>query len=249
MSHRRFSELTKDVSPEHRANIEAGKARIREEVKREKAANRERREAARCDAGAPAGGAEREGLTRHRKCLPIRKLSAHAPSVTSCSTACKDATPLRWRRPPPPRWYGERVDAVESATERRHGRKSSQTPTWRTSQTERWQEDHLPQANVRWTRVKAAADAGAVMPALPEDVVERPGVSVAGRVAGPMTAHIGDRSMRTNCIVEPAGAPPLLDRVILTQLDLAADCVKQTLGPRPESPDRPQVRLPDNAAS
>ena len=42
MSHRRFSELTKDFSPERRANIEAGKARIRAEVKREKA-DRERR--------------------------------------------------------------------------------------------------------------------------------------------------------------------------------------------------------------
>ena len=50
MSHQRFSELTKDFSPERRANIEAGKARIREEVKREKA-DRERREAARRDAG------------------------------------------------------------------------------------------------------------------------------------------------------------------------------------------------------
>ena len=50
MSHRRFSELTKDFSPARRANIEAGKARIREEVKREKA-DRERREAARRDAG------------------------------------------------------------------------------------------------------------------------------------------------------------------------------------------------------
>ena len=60
MSHRRFSELTKHFSPERRASIEAGKARIREEVKREKA-DREEREAARRDAGTsrPAASARR----------------------------------------------------------------------------------------------------------------------------------------------------------------------------------------------
>ena len=50
MSRRRFSELTKHFSPQRRVYIEAGKARIREEVTREKA-DREGREAARRDPG------------------------------------------------------------------------------------------------------------------------------------------------------------------------------------------------------
>ena len=46
MSHRPFRELTKHFTAEDRAYIEAGKARIREEVKREKA-EREGRKPAR----------------------------------------------------------------------------------------------------------------------------------------------------------------------------------------------------------
>ena len=60
MSHQPFGELTKDFSPERRARIEAGKARIREEVKREKA-EREGREPAPRDEGTsrPAASATR----------------------------------------------------------------------------------------------------------------------------------------------------------------------------------------------
>lgn len=119
------------------------------------------------------------------------------------------------------------------------------------------QAGYLPEANVRRTRVKAVADNGAVMFALPEDVVKRLGAPVVGSVgcapaggrrcerpvAGPLTVRIGDRSMPANCVVVPAGEQPVLGRVIPTQLDLAADRVNQTLGPRPESPDRPLVRL------
>lgn len=95
------------------------------------------------------------------------------------------------------------------------------------------------------------------MLALPEDVVERLGVPLVGSVAsvpaggrrgerpvaGPVTVRIGDRSMPANCVVVPAGAHAVIGRVILAQLDLVADRVNQTLGPRPESPDRPLVRL------
>ena len=119
------------------------------------------------------------------------------------------------------------------------------------------QAGHLPEANVRRTRVKAVADDRAVMLALPEDVVELLGAPVVGSVAcapaggrrdqrpvaGPVTVRIGDRSMPANCVVVPTGEHAVLGRVILAQLDLAADCVNQTLGPRPESPDRPLVRL------
>ena len=119
------------------------------------------------------------------------------------------------------------------------------------------QAGHLPEANVRRTRVKAVADTGMVMLALPEDIVEPLSVPVVGSVtcvpaggrrgecpvAGPVILRIGDRSMPANCVVVPAGAHAVLGRVILAQLDLVTDCVNQTLGPRPESPDRPLVRL------
>ena len=60
MSHRPFRELTKHFTAEDRAYIEEGKARIREEVKREKA-ERKGRERARRDEGTsrPAASARR----------------------------------------------------------------------------------------------------------------------------------------------------------------------------------------------
>ena len=116
---------------------------------------------------------------------------------------------------------------------------------------------YLPEADIRRASVQAVADTGAVMLALPEDVVERLGVEVVGSVgctyadgrrgerpvAGPLTVRIGDRWMPANCIVVPAGTDALVGQVVMEQLDLVADCATQTLGPRPESPDRPLLRL------
>lgn len=116
---------------------------------------------------------------------------------------------------------------------------------------------HRRAADVRRATVRAVADTGAVMLALPEDVVERLGVEVVGSaaftyangqrgdlpIAGPLAVRIGDRSMFTSCVVVPSSADALVGQVVMEQLDLVADCVKQTLGPRPESPDRPLLRL------
>ena len=116
---------------------------------------------------------------------------------------------------------------------------------------------YLHEADVRHATVQAVADTGAVMLALPEDVVERLGVDVVGSVAcayadgrrgnrsvaGPLTVRIGDRSMPANCVVMPAGTDALVGQVVMEQLDLVADCATRTLGPRPESPDRPLLRL------
>ena len=116
---------------------------------------------------------------------------------------------------------------------------------------------YLPEASVRCATVKAVADTGAVMLALPEDVVARLGVEVVGTVActyadgrrgersvaGPLTVRIGDRWMLANCVVVPVGADALVGQVVMKQLDLVADCVTQTLAPRRESPDRPLLKL------
>ncbi len=60
MGHRPFRELTKHFTTEDRAYIEAGKARIREEVKREKAARAEREPAPRDEGTSrPAASARR----------------------------------------------------------------------------------------------------------------------------------------------------------------------------------------------
>ena len=116
---------------------------------------------------------------------------------------------------------------------------------------------HLQEADIRRATVKAVTDTGAVMLALPEDVVERLGVEVVGSVAcayadgrrgerpvaGPVSVSIGDRWMPVNCVVVPTGTDALVGQVVMEQLDLVADCVTRTLGPRPESPDLPLLRL------
>ena len=101
------------------------------------------------------------------------------------------------------------------------------------------------------------ADTGAVMLALPEDVVVRLGVPVVdsittiyadGRrgelpVTDTLTIRIGDRRMGTECIVVPEGAEALVGQLVMERLDLIPDPLNQTLGPRPESPDRPLLRV------
>ena len=113
------------------------------------------------------------------------------------------------------------------------------------------------ESEIRRAVIPAVADTGAMMLALPQDVVDELGLDEVGSisaryadgrseplpVAGPLTIQIGDRSMPTNCIVVPSGADALIGQVVMEFLDLIADCTRQTLTPRPESPDRPLVRL------
>ena len=120
-----------------------------------------------------------------------------------------------------------------------------------------FEEGYRREKDVRRTTVQAVADTGAVMLALAEDTVDRLGVKVVGSaaftyadgqqherpIAGPLTVRIGDRWTSTNCVVVPTGADALVGQVVMETLDLVADCVRQTLGPRPESPDRPLLRL------
>ena len=115
----------------------------------------------------------------------------------------------------------------------------------------------IDEASVRREKVQAVADTGAVMLALPEDVVVGLGLPTVrtltstfadGRrgqlpVAGPLTIQIGDRQMLTECIVVPEGAEALVGKVVMETLDLIPDPVNQTLDPRPESPDRPLLRV------
>ena len=68
-------------------------------------------------------------------------------------------------------------------------------------------------------------------------------------VAGGLTVRIGDRAMTTDCIVGPPMSEPLVGQIVLEALDLIADCATQTLTPRPESPDRPLLKVLSQAAS
>ena len=119
------------------------------------------------------------------------------------------------------------------------------------------EDGELPAADIRRATIPAVADTGAIMLALPEDVVSQIGARPAGSivatyadgrrdevpVAGPLIVRIGERWMSTECIVLPQGVDALVGQLVLERLDLVADCRAQTLHPRPESPDLPLMRL------
>ena len=113
------------------------------------------------------------------------------------------------------------------------------------------------ESTVRRTTVEGVVETGAMMLMLPENVVSRLGlerqrevvVTYADErketrpVAGPVTVHIGNRFMITDCIVGPPLSEPLIGQIVLAALDLVADCTNRTLAPRPESPDSPLLKM------
>ena len=111
--------------------------------------------------------------------------------------------------------------------------------------------------DVRRLTIPAAADTDVMMLVLPEDVVDRLGVRQTGSidaeyadgrreelpVAGPVTVRIGGRSAVADCVVMSQGSEARIGYIVTRQMDLVPDYVNQTLSPRPESPDRPMMRL------
>ena len=113
------------------------------------------------------------------------------------------------------------------------------------------------ESTVRRTTVDGVVDTGAVMLVLPEDVVGRLGLRTRREVvvayaneyretrpvAGPVTVQIGNRFMNADCIIGPPSSESLIGQIVLEALDLVADCANRTVGPRPESPDSPLLKL------
>ena len=113
------------------------------------------------------------------------------------------------------------------------------------------------ESTVRRATVDGVVDTGAVMLVLPEDVVAGLGLETQREVvvayandyrerrpvAGPVRVQIGDRFMNADCIIGPPSSEPLIGQIVLEALDLVADCTNRTVGPRPESPDSPLLKL------
>ena len=113
------------------------------------------------------------------------------------------------------------------------------------------------QDEIRRALIPAIADTGAVMLALPLDIVRQLGLDYIGTtavayadgrreevpIAGPVSIRIGDRRMNTDCVVVPNGVDPLIGQLIMEELDLVADCRARTLTPNPKSPDIPLLRI------
>ena len=110
---------------------------------------------------------------------------------------------------------------------------------------------------VRRTFVDGVVNSSIMMLVLPPNVVERLGLASHGKVvvssaderkeerdlAGPLGIRIGNRGMNTDCVVGPPFSEPLIGQIVLSGLDLIVDCASRTVGPHPESPDYPQVKL------
>ncbi len=115
----------------------------------------------------------------------------------------------------------------------------------------------LSSDEVRTYEMEMLADTGAVLLALPQDVVEHLGLKERSRmtfvladdcrqtmsIAGPLYVEILGREMVTDCVVLAPASPPLLGQIVLERLDLICDCYNQTLTVRPESPLQPMLDL------
>ena len=116
---------------------------------------------------------------------------------------------------------------------------------------------YLQSSEVRHSEIDALVDTGAVLVLLPQDLVEKLGLPMIGKVivcladdtkielqkANGLRLTIGDREMDTNCLVGPPQCEPLIGQIVLEQLDLIVDPLKRKLTPRPESPFLPSLKL------
>ncbi len=115
----------------------------------------------------------------------------------------------------------------------------------------------LKEKEVRKARVKAVVDTGAVMLVLPQDLVEELGLEELRKVvvtyaderkeerpvAGPLSVKVGKRETTVDCVVGPPGSEALFGQIPIEAMDLIVDCSNRTIGPRPESPYLPTLKL------
>jgi clan AA aspartic protease len=102
----------------------------------------------------------------------------------------------------------------------------------------KWFKGELSEANVRRVDVEALVDTGATYPALPEDLVEKLGLTllreVDGETAGGVSklklhglviVEIEDRIAECPVILRPRGTTPLIGVVALEQMGFKVDPV------------------------
>lgn len=119
---------------------------------------------------------------------------------------------------------------------------------------ERGQVSH---GDIQTSELDCLVDSGALMVLLPEDEVGKLGLVGGDRVivtyaddrkeevatARGLEVQILGRTMVTDCVVGPPLCEPLIGQLVLEELDLVVDCGGRSLRPRPESPNRPLLKL------
>lgn len=118
-------------------------------------------------------------------------------------------------------------------------------------------EKKINNSQARKYKMTALVDTGAVMLMLPQDVVEKLGLPIIRtavvcyaddrreerKIAGGLYFNIGDRGMNAECIIGNPNSEALIGQVIMEVLDLIPDPQRRTLGPRPESPIYPSMKM------
>ncbi|HHT9126280.1 MAG TPA: aspartyl protease family protein [Candidatus Brocadiia bacterium] len=117
---------------------------------------------------------------------------------------------------------------------------------------------YLEPQKVRSKKIKVLADSDCTTLVLPQDLVEKLGLKIESEnvivtyaneqkeerpIAGTLIVKVGERSMKTDCVVGPPASEPLLGQIILERLDLLVDCKEGKLMPRPESPYLPLLKM------
>ena len=62
-------------------------------------------------------------------------------------------------------------------------------------------------------------------------------------VGVPVAVKIGQRQMRTDCVVGEPRSEALIGQIVLEELDLIVDCKERTLKPNPQSPYLPMLKM------
>ncbi len=100
-------------------------------------------------------------------------------------------------------------------------------------------------------------DTGAVMVRLPEDEADKLNLMRGDKVNFTyaderkeelptglgLEVTIGKRTVVTDCVIGPPLCEPMIGQLVLEEMDLVVDCAGRTLTPRPESPNRPLLKL------
>ncbi len=119
------------------------------------------------------------------------------------------------------------------------------------------QKGYIKEKEIQSSELSMIADPGAVMVFLSQDETEKLGLVPEKKVvvtyaderkeerwvAKGLEVSIGNRSMVTDCIIGPPLCEPLLGQLVLEELDLIVDPSRKTIGPRPESPNLPLLKL------
>jgi len=117
--------------------------------------------------------------------------------------------------------------------------------------------DLIGDDDVAHTELEMLVDTGAVLVLLPQDEVEKLRLRPAKKVvvtyaderreerwvANGLEITVCGRSMVTDCIIGPPLCEPLIGQLVLEELDLVVDSPLKTIGPRPESPNLPLLKL------